>query len=215
MEHPVNSRLAPLALAVFLLPITSFAQQQAPDNNAQPAPTIVVTTPPPPATLLENILARKNSIIVKGFTEIATITGEDAAGVRVIAVEVTSHANGDHATGLAIEIHSQGDRTAVSYIDIEEIDGLISAIDYLTKAEASVTQLANYTVQYHTKGDLELSNFSGDGARMIGIKAVQILPTTNQLIAATAFFRVAAMGELRQQIIAGQQSLEKIQAPGR
>jgi hypothetical protein len=212
----VIRRLHSLALAIVLFPLTSLAQQQADNgaNNSQ-SPTVVVTTPPPPATVLESRLAMKNVIVVKGFTDIATVNGEDGAAIRVIAVEASIPTQQDHAYGLAIEIHSQGDHTAVSYVDLDEIDGLINAIDYLTKAEANVTQLANFSVQYHTRGDLELSNFAADGSRLIGFKAVQILPTTNQLLVATAYFRVATMGELRQQIIAGQQAVEKIKGPGR
>ncbi len=211
----MTRRIFCLVLAGLLFPIISLGQQQ-PDNGANntQAP-IVIVTPPPPVTALESRLAMKNAIVVKGFTDIATVNGEDGAAIRVIAVEASIPPQQDHAYGLAIEIHSQGDHVAVSYVDLDEIDGLISAIDYLTKADATVTQLANYTVQYRTRGDLELSNFATDGSRLIGIKSVQILPTTNQLLFATAYFRVATMGELRQQLIAGQQAIDKIKGPAR
>jgi hypothetical protein len=46
---------------------------------------------------------------------------------------------------------------ARSYIDYDEIVGLIEGLDYIAKADANMTKLKSFEVSYSTKGDLKSS----------------------------------------------------------
>ena len=113
--------------------------------------------------------------------------------------------------GLVIAIEAPGRnaaRTVVSYIDYDEIGTLLRALDTLQKADNSVSRMANYEAHYRSRGDLELTNLNVNGARMIELKSTQLLIPSGQLISATVRLRVAVLAEIRQQIVAGKQTLD-------
>src|SRR5207253_8184186 len=125
--------------------------------------TVVVVNPPPPPTILQSFEIRPGILILKGFTEIGRTTGEGNSFIRVIAVEMTDPSNNNpdqrKALGLNLVVSAgRSDLSALSYIDLDEINGLISATEGLQKAERSSTSLASFEARYCTKGNLELTN---------------------------------------------------------
>src|SRR5688572_8135494 len=87
----------------------------APFVLAQPAPKqATIDTPssplggspmvmaaPPPATALESFGRRVNSVVIRGYTDVASLRDDDGTTVRVIAVEFTDLKANDKAAGLA------------------------------------------------------------------------------------------------------------------
>jgi hypothetical protein len=187
---------------------------QTTDNEPAAAPAVNVVNPPPPLTRLESIENRKGGLVIRGYTLIGTIGADDGTVIRVLALELklpTSKSQ-EQASGIVIEIQNTGRfaRTAISYIDAEEIDGLSGALESLSKLDRSATELADFDGHYRSNGDFEVGNLSQNGARFISLKSVQILRPTGEVIWTTARLPLARLVELQRHIAAAKDAIDRL-----
>ncbi|MDQ5844275.1 MAG: hypothetical protein M3539_03180 [Acidobacteriota bacterium] len=113
-----------------------------------------------PRTKLETIEAKYERVLVKGFSQIASINAR-SADVRVDAVELKEMSSGLRATGIVVVLRDDGERTREnrSFVDYEEIDPLVKALDAVAKVNESVTKLVGFEARYRTLGDFEINVF--------------------------------------------------------
>ena len=111
-----------------------------------------------PRTKLEALEDRHSTVIIKGFTRITTI---EMRGVRIDAVEMRELGNVSRAKGLVIALREGGEkpRENRAFIDYEEIDPLLNAIDVISRADETVTKLVGFEARFKTLGDLEVAVF--------------------------------------------------------
>jgi hypothetical protein len=115
-----------------------------------------------PRTKLEALEDRQSTVLIKGFSRITTV---DIAGVRVDAVEMREMGNVSRAKGVVITLRDSSERQNErpndirAFIDYEELDPLLNAIDAVSKADETVTKLAGFEARYRTLGDFEVAVF--------------------------------------------------------
>ena len=117
-----------------------------------------------PRTKLEMLDRLQGSVIIKGFTRITTV---ELRGIRVDAVDMRQLGGNWHFKGVVLalrEAQPVGDnrqRTEESraFIDYEEIDPLLSAIDVMSRVDETATKLVGFEARYRTRGDLEIAVF--------------------------------------------------------
>ncbi len=117
-----------------------------------------------PRTKLEDLDERYNSVIIKGFTGITTV---DVRGVAIEAIEMRDTGkvpvpNGVLvAKGIVVVLREGGDRPNDNraFVDYEEIDSLLNAIDVISRVDETATKLPGFEARYKTNGDLEISVF--------------------------------------------------------
>jgi hypothetical protein len=111
-----------------------------------------------PRTKLEALDDRHSTVIIKGFTRITTL---DVAGVRIDAVEMREMGNVSRAKGLAVVLREGGERPREdrAFVDYEELDPLLNAIDAISRVDETMTKLAGFEGKYRTLGDLEITVF--------------------------------------------------------
>lgn len=117
-----------------------------------------------PRTKLEMIDRLQSSVILKGFSRITTV---ELRGIRVDAVEMRQLGGNWHFKGVVLsmrEAQPVGDnrqRTEESraFIDYDEIDPLLNAIDVMTRIDETATKLVGFEARYRTRGDLEIAVF--------------------------------------------------------
>lgn len=117
--------------------------------------------PAEPRTKLEAIEAGYERVLVKGFTQIASLNVR-GADIRVDVVEIKeARSGGDRATGLVIVLREPGEslRESRAFVDYEEIDRLLRALESVSRVNESVTKLVGFEARYRTLGDLEISVF--------------------------------------------------------
>lgn len=129
--------------------------------------------PVEPRTKLERIDDRYNTVIVKGFTRITTV---EVAGVRIDAVDMRELGNVSRAKGIVVVVTSvtaEGNnrpRDNRAFVDYEEIEPLLNAIDAASRIDETVTKFPGFEAKYRTLGDLEITVFrqtrSGNAAIM-------------------------------------------------
>jgi hypothetical protein len=113
-----------------------------------------------PRTKLEAIEWRYERVLVKGFSQIATLNAR-GADVRIDAMELKDTDSATRAIGLAIALRESGENPHEnrSFIDYEEIDRLLKALDTIARVNESATKLASFEARYRTLGDLEIVVF--------------------------------------------------------
>ena len=111
-----------------------------------------------PRTKLEALDDRHSTVMIKGFTRINTV---DVPGIRVDALEMHELGNVARAKGIVIVLREGGERPNEdrAFVDYEEIDLLLNAIDVISRVDESATKLTGFEARYRTIGDLELAVF--------------------------------------------------------
>ena len=165
--------------------------------------------PPPPQTRLEAIASQKGILITKGYTDIGEVQADDGSRVRLTAVSFND-ARQSRETGIVISIEQRGNEGAVNaYVDADELDPLSEALDSLAKLDQGASPMANVEGVYRTRGDLEFTNHSSNGSRVVSVRATQILLPSAQVAQATATLRPARLAEIRQQIATAKETLNR------
>jgi len=170
--------------------------------------------PMPPQTRLEAISTQKGVVLVKGYTDIGETQSDDGTVVRVTAVEFTDAGKQARERGLAVTVRERnapGDAgpPPVSFVDYDEIEPLANALDTLVKLDMSASPMANFEGEYRTRGDLQFSNHTSNGTRVISVRAVQVVMPTGQVLSSMATFRPARLAEFRQQLAAAKETLDR------
>jgi hypothetical protein len=115
-----------------------------------------------PRTKLEALEMRMDAVVLRGFAPITTV---EIKGVRIDAVEMRVLGGPARAKGLVIVLPLQGNTPESritdnrAFVDYEEIDPLLRAIDTLSGMDENSTKLVNFEAHYHTHGDLEIKVF--------------------------------------------------------
>jgi hypothetical protein len=174
---------------------------------------IVVTNIPKPQTKLEAMATEKGELLVKGYTDIGTLQGEDGSSVRVTAIEIADQSRGSRQTGIAMQVTTRDrGRGATSLIDSEDVKSLLDAIDSIAKIDHAVTRMGDFESSYRTHGDLEIANIRTGNGRMVTITATQILSPSGLVLTGTAPFRASRLPDLRHAIVAAQDALDQSKA---
>src|SRR5689334_18187752 len=144
---------------IFFLALTLFACGSA--LGQRPGPEFwrkVGCEPFEPRTKLEAIDERHSTVIIKAFTRITTI---EVRGVRIDAVDMREMGGAARARGVVISLREEGGRTDDNraFIDYEEIDALLNAIDALARLDETMTRMPGFEGRYRTLGDLEIGVF--------------------------------------------------------
>lgn len=132
---------------------TAMAQRPGPEFWRR-----VTCEPVEPRTKLEALDDRHSTVIIKGFTRITTV---EVAGVRIDAVEMREMGNVSRAKGIVVVLREGGERPRENraFVDYEEIDSLLNAIDAISRVDETMTKLAGFEAKYRTLGDLEIQVF--------------------------------------------------------
>ena len=213
-----------LAAVALILCVTAFALighgQQAPqpmerDAGQPPMPgggySVMV---PPPLTRLEGLAAQRGVVIVKGYTDIGTLAGDDGSSVVVSAVQFSDGTNKEAGVALHVSQPVEG-RTmqTTAYVDENEIDGLIAATNALSKMQEGATPLQHFDARYQTQGAVELVSTNVNGGRMVVVRTMELRPTSEPPPVAQAQFFVSRLPELAQRLTAAKELLAKAKAP--
>ena len=121
--------------------------------HAQDAPAVIL-----PATELENFELQTNTIIVRGFSLVGTVTLENDT-LSVHSQEANDVTHSQKAYGIVVELsapQTDGPSRISLAVDYDELDSLNDAIDYVSKVTWGVTQLNSFEAGYTTKSGLRV-----------------------------------------------------------
>jgi hypothetical protein len=199
----------PLIAVIALSSSTTLAQLNSANAPGPAGPNAPGMEAP---TKLEALELRKSTIIIKGYTEVGKVDGEEGSSITVSAIEMKDTKINSHEMGIAIQASggAERERSAISYVDYEELAALLTAIDSLAKPDPTATRLSAYEAQYRTRSNLEFTSFDNNNQRMISVRAVQVIFPSGEVIWSTAHFRLATLASIRKQITDAKELLDKI-----
>ena len=128
-------------MAVFLL-LLAATSASAQDTNA-------------PKTELDAFEDRTGVVIVKSIGDIGTVTA--SGSVIVKCKESLDTSSSLKQQGLAITLAVSGDQKDTTIIDYDELDSLLSALDYLISVNWSVTTLSSFDAVYTSRDGLRIA----------------------------------------------------------
>ncbi|MFN2510961.1 MAG: hypothetical protein ABR568_05890 [Pyrinomonadaceae bacterium] len=147
-----------LLLVLVLSSGSVFAQRSGPQFRRP-----LACEPLEPRTKLESIDGQYEKVLIKGFTQVAAFNARGGE-VRVDALELKEAGSPTRALGIVVairEVREAGERPLDNrwFVDYDEIEALIKAIDSIAKVSETVTKLTGFEARYRTAGDLELNVF--------------------------------------------------------
>jgi hypothetical protein len=145
-----------------------------------------------PRTKLEAIDDRHSTVIIKGFSRITTL---EVRGVRIDALEMREMGNVSRAKGIVIVLRETGERPKENraYVDYEEIDPLLNAIDAMSRIDETQTRFPGFEARYRTQGDLEIGVFRQTRSGTAVIMTTGICDLATQTLTLDDLAKVKAM----------------------
>lgn len=129
-----------------------------------------------PRTNLEAFAGRSGTVVLKGYTSVGKIKG--LGDVEITAMNFRSGDGSEESSGILLEVSEprpSSDREATrSFIDYEEIAGLLDGIDYIRKANQSVTKLENFEAIYRTKGGVWITVYNAAEGNRVAVQSGRI-----------------------------------------
>jgi hypothetical protein len=156
-----------------------------------------------PRTKLEAIDDRHSTVVIKGFTRITTL---EVRGVRIDAIEMRELGNVARAKGIVIVLREGGERPDDNraYVDYEEIEPLLNAIDAIGRVDETATKLAGFEARYKTQGDFEIGVFRQTS------RGTAVILTTGICDRATATLSLDDLAKVRAMIQEAKSRLDEI-----
>ena len=114
-----------------------------------------------PTTKLEAFLVTKGKLIIKEFYELGRVSGKYGSKIEFTALVMFEPGEeSKRVRGLKIEITQAGryEKSETSFLDLEEVDSLLKAIEYLIDLSVKWKDIEKtYTeVVFSTKGDFSI-----------------------------------------------------------
>jgi hypothetical protein len=151
-----------------------------------------------PRNRLEEFETRLETVLVKGNTNVGTISGRGGS-VRVQAIEIQDIGKSTRASGVEITINQ-----TETLIDYEEIDILVSGLDTVAKASDSITKLAHFQARYRNKEEFEIVVFKQTSAGIAVTISNGLVPRTR------AELTLEELAKLRGMILEAKTRLDEI-----
>jgi hypothetical protein len=163
--------------------------------------------PEAPKTRLEAFAAQEGVVVIRAFSRIGTVRGQDGSSVVVDSNELTNAGTGQREYGLAVTVTADGrqDRGHGAYVDFDEIPALLAALEYLGNMDGSSTTLDRFQAGYRTRGGLVVGAFNNDSGTMATVSSGIIGKTT-------AYLPFADLGHIREFVQSAYASLDKLRA---
>lgn len=150
------------------------------------APAVPSQFPPPPATKLEGFQPPTGAVF-----SIAHESLGSPGGVQVDVLQM-SDAQGKAVRGLIVYI-SDGSGLKRSYVDADELPGLLQACDTLLDLGSNPTALRTYEARYATRGNLELKATTSDRrGTLFSVKVGRFETATKESIGTTEMQQLRA-----------------------
>ena len=148
-------------------------------------------------------------IVIREYTVVGNVP-INYAMARSGSVEVGARVHRAHPnnvlqkTGVAIKVEPSGrSRSNTTFVDEDEIEGLLEAIDYLAGVTTAVSGFESFEVEYVTKSGFGVAVFNDDNGKIL------VSMTSGQLGGARANFEKESLQQLKKLIIAARAKLRQ------
>jgi hypothetical protein len=108
--------------------------------------------------------------------------------------------------GMVIEIKESGrlERSDRSFIDFDEIDGLLKGIDYIAKVQSPTTKQDFFEAKYRTRGDFGVTTFNSADAS----EGIQVALTIGRISQVSVYLKLSDLPTFRELILMAKGKLD-------
>ncbi len=112
-----------------------------------------------PMTRLEAFMAQDSVVVVRGSSRVGEVVGQRGSRIVITVNELMNADTDEREHGITVDVREADSRRADhrSYVDFEELPGLLRALEYLAKLDRSATSLERLEADYRTKGGLVIT----------------------------------------------------------
>ena len=129
--------------------------------------SVQITNTPP--TAFEAFSTAKDAIIVKGISNIGSLTGQITFPIDVRVEELINVTTSNKAYGVVLRTKMPS-QTVVNYIDYDELEGFLAAIHYIVELDHNVTPLDHFHAYFQTKSGMTVSKYSVENRNYTALK---------------------------------------------
>ena len=191
-------------------------QVQAQTPAAGPPHAGVSHTNQPPLTRLEELELLTGRVLIKGTEDIGTVNGRNGT-ITLKCEELQDVVSNQRVLGLVLQVRqsatpgaagAEEGREELTTVDADEVDPLVQAVNYISRADPSVSPLTHFEASYSTRGALTVASYSS--RRRSDVEAaVTIQRATRCRVGLT----LAQFAEFKQLLERGQAKLEELRKP--
>lgn len=156
------------------------------------------------ATGLEEFSSMKGTVIIKGYSEIGSVTGLNGV-IEINSNEIINVNTGDKKYGIKFKVKTKGkrERDNRAYVDYEEIDSLIKGLEYISKIDKSATKLNSFEAKYNTLGHLNFTTFSSARGILLAVSCGRIGKVD-------IYLKYSSINEIKELIKKAKQAIDSI-----
>lgn len=186
--HGLRRFVSAASLVVLVTPL--MAQVAVPT----PAPLPLVVQPAPaPSTKLEGFQPDAGAVVTLGYEELGTI----ARGRVSMDVRDLRDTKGNTAAGVTVFVTETSSRLERSFVDADEIPGVLKGLDALLAVTANPTPLKKFEVRFTTRSSLAFVAYSNAAGTIdYAIQAGRPWPATLLNIDGADMIRMRGLFEL-------------------
>jgi hypothetical protein len=180
-----------------LLSVVSVSPVMA-QGASTPQPPTLMAPALPPATMLEGFRQPVGALLTLGYEELGEVSGV------FVDVREMRDARGGRVRGLVVEIAAPGQSSREqSFVDADEIPGLMKGVDDLLAITANPTQFKSFEVRYSTRGELTLTaSSSRNRGILFGVEVGRLIKTRRGALTAGEIHQLRTLFEAAAQKLA-------------
>lgn len=166
-------------------------------------------TPPELAagkTKFETFTAKYGAVVIRGGTVTGTVSGLLGGTISTEAVQLTNASTKETTEGIVFQIVQGGYvRTpSSSVVDYDEVDSLLKGLDYVAKADPSITPLKSFSAMYRSRGGLQVFVFNDvKGQINAGV-------ASGEVTGAHVYLKLDDLAKFREQIVTAKRKLDGV-----
>lgn len=159
-----------------------------------------------PPTELETFESQTGAVIVKGAGQVGSLAVDDV-NIVVISKESLDVSSGRRQYGMAVEAAANNRRVWKKAVDYDEMDSLLSGLNYLAKIDYKVTAEPTFVASYVTRSGLRVGAFTSQRRGVI-LYFLQDYSTTSPRILITS----AQLAQFQDLVAETKKTLDALQA---
>jgi hypothetical protein len=183
-------RILPLTATVLLLSL--------------PCPSWAHDTNDVPRTRLEAFEATTGRVIIKGTDELGSITTKNGF-ITVKVHEYRDVPSNQRQFGLAIIVRQNELTEDTTTIDEDELEALLAGIDYVSKADPSISSLNHFEAFYASRAGLRVASYISRRT-----STVEASLTSNRYLRSKTWLNMSQLAQFKNLIEQAQTKIEAI-----
>lgn len=183
-------RILPLATTVLLLSL--------------PCPSRAHDTNDVPRTRLESFEATTGRVIIKGTEDLGSITTKNGL-ITVKVHEYRDVPSSQRQFGIAVTVRQNELTDDTTTVDEDEIEALLAGIDYVSKADPSISSLSHFEAFYASRAGLRVASYISRRT-----STVEASVTSNRYLRSKTWLNMSQLAQFKNLIEQAQTKIEAI-----